>query len=163
MRDMNTKKWSEFLTEIICMSYLLLRSYQRIAFRCVPGKSEEFSNSILLIMWILGMLVGLLFFRHNKNNLSLLAVLILPLGVYTVISTYETTWVVTAIGFLIVVVSCYAYNRYFFVEDKLTVNVISVKNTERKKNYLMSCFALYVQTIVFIFLIVVVVIQKSSL
>lgn len=151
MKDLNSKKMNVFLLEIVSMSYLLLRSYQSIVFRCVPGKSEEFSKILLLIVWFLGIILGIIFFRHNKNNFSLLAILILPLGYYTIISTYETMWKFWVISFLMVVFSCLVYRRSYFNDDDITE-----KKIKRQRYYKSTCLALYVQTLIFIFQICVV-------
>lgn len=162
MKDYSTKSWKEFLVELVCMSYLFLKSYQRIAYRCIPGQSEEFSNTMLIILWLSFVVIGATFFRYERNNCSLLAVLILPVGVYAVISTYDTTWKLLVFGLLFVVVCSHVYRRCLFLNDELVIAGHKKILINRRKRYKLICFSLYILTFVSMCHIGLIVVQNVS-
>lgn len=160
MKDYSSKSWKEFLIELSCISYLSVRVYQRFAFRCLPGKSVDFSNHILLILCICLLSLNCYVLRFRKNNLSLIASVILPLGSYTAISSYNTTWILGVLGTVLLCILSYLYARYLFKNDYLCTDASRLRKIRRRKRYKICCFSLYIPAVIFLFQIGCVVIQN---
>ena len=89
MKDKSTMTGIEYLEEILICSFISMIWYKNLLFHCIPQKSYEMSRYILYGMIIFFLVISLICFRYRKSAKTVAITVILPYGIYTLITYFS--------------------------------------------------------------------------
>lgn len=91
MKDHSTMTRRKFLAETIWKSLIAIIWYQHLLFRCLPGMTYAVSKGLLWGSLLLSVVLGtFLVFRHRRTAWTSVVCVVLPLGIYTVLTYLHT-------------------------------------------------------------------------
>jgi len=91
MRDTSTRGTGGFLFDCILNGIMVMLWYRRLLFRCLPGMTYHESRMVLWAVVALSVFLStFVFFRYRKTGWNSWVCLLLPFGLYTVITYWET-------------------------------------------------------------------------